>query len=105
MKKINENTLSECRSFENTCKEIIYCMYSANTVVYHFVCGENGFSEKEADKMIKDMLEFLPDGISKTKRRFYADYLFMAVLLAYQQNTYQDLEITGNIRCSNTTKH
>ncbi len=97
MKELDENIVIECRSFNRACREIMTCMYGTNFVVYHFLRGENGFGEKEADRMIDEMMEFLPDNFTKAKKQFYKDYLFIALLLAYQQNEYEDLEITEDI--------
>ena len=97
MKEIDEHILSECRSFNNSCRWMFSNMYGLNIEVHNFVSGKNGFGEEEAGKMIENMLDYLPDRFTKAKKQFYKDYLFIALLLAYQQGEYQDLEYYEDI--------
>ena len=71
MRELDEKIITECRAFNRACRGIMTCMYGTDFVVYHFLRGENGFGEKEADKMIDEMMEFLPDNFTKAKKQFY----------------------------------
>ena len=92
MKEINDLVLSERNSLYRKSKSIVANMDGINHIVFYLINGDDGFDEEKTDRMIDAMIDYLPDDFKKTKIQFYKDYLFIALLLAYQQGKYQNRE-------------